>query len=163
MIRNAFIVMSLAVTAMLSAPAAGADASRDAEFLQTAVRCSIAQIQLGQLARQRGMSAEARNLGALLARDHEQALRRARRLARSQGIPVPREAEPAATRRYQALERLPGSEFDRQFAAQTAADHRRALEAYQREARSGDSPAAAMAEDALPMLRKLLDIAESLE
>jgi putative membrane protein len=62
---------------------------------------------------------------------------------------------------YGKMAKLKGDAFDKSFARDMVADHKKDIAAYKKEAKQ-DDPAGHYAKDSLPTLRKHLDTAESL-
>jgi putative membrane protein len=65
--------------------------------------------------------------------------------------------------KYAALERLSGAELDRQFAADMVKGHQEAIAKYEKQAQSGNSKVAELAEDLVPTLERHLATAQNLQ
>jgi putative membrane protein len=89
---------------------------------------NTADIETGKLAAERGHSAEVRQFGAMLARDHEMVRQQGRDLAAKLGVtPTPPAGDQSAQKQAALLRRLEGlrgAEFDRAFLQHEAAFHR---------------------------------------
>jgi putative membrane protein len=89
---------------------------------------NTADIETGKLAAQRGHSAEVRQFGAMLARDHEMVRQQGRDLAEKLGVtPTPPAGDQSAQDQAALLRRLGalrGAEFDRAFLQYEADFHR---------------------------------------
>ena len=96
---------------------------------------NTADIETGQLAAERGQSAEVREFGAMLARDHQQVRQLGRDLARKLGVtPTPPKDDPGAKAHAEAIASLrakKGADFDRAFLQHEAAFHKSVIEAVQ--------------------------------
>jgi putative membrane protein len=123
----------------------------------------LAEIKVGKLAQQKGASAGVRRFGRVLEQDHSTANSQAMTAAASMGVTPPSEAGPDEQSEYQNLASLSGSQFDKAFLKAMVTDHTKDIAEYNKEAKSGKSPAADYAQHTLPDLHKHLQLAESLE
>lgn len=137
--------------------------SPDAKFLEEAVRGDLAEVKMGELAQRRGQSEGVRELGAMLVEDHSKAMKETAELAQDLGVIPPAQPTAEQTQKHDALARLSGAEFEREFAAEMVKAHEEAIAKYERQAESGDSKVAEYAEDLLPTLREHLATAQRLE
>ena len=134
------------------------------KFLDDAIRGNLAEVKMGELAQKRGSSEEVREFGKTLVTDHNAGFQKSSSLAQKLGVIAPTEPSAEASKDYDALAKLSGSEFDRQFASHMVEDHEKDLVAYREEAKNGSEPQVAMyAEQTLPTLQKHLDAARSIE
>jgi putative membrane protein len=89
---------------------------------------NTADIETGKLAAQRGQSADVRQFGAMLARDHEMVRQQGRDLAKKLGVtPTPPAGDQSAKDQaalFRRLGALRGPEFDRAFLKHEADFHR---------------------------------------
>lgn len=96
---------------------------------------NTADIETGKLAAQRGQSAEVREFGAMLARDHEQVRQLGRDLAKKLGVtPTPPKDDASAKAHAAAMASLrskTGADFDRAFLQHEAAFHKAVIDAVQ--------------------------------
>jgi putative membrane protein len=96
---------------------------------------NTADIETGELAAERGQSAEVREFGAMLARDHKQVRQLGRDLAIKLGVTLtPPKNDAGAKAHAKALESLrakAGAEFDRAFLPHEAAFHKAVIDAVQ--------------------------------
>ena len=63
---------------------------------------------------------------------------------------------------YDKLSKLTGDAFDRQFATEMVADHKKDIQKYQRAAKEKNDPVADYANQTLPTLQKHLETAQGL-
>jgi len=148
------------------APGATAGAARDAddvEFLVEALRTSLAEIEMGALASQRGHDPRVRDYGAKLETDHAAQATEIERLLRPIGVTIPVEPSAEAQAHLDALTRLSGGAFDAAFDDMMITSHTEAIEEYGAQTHANpDRALHDFAANALPMLREHLQIAESL-
>jgi len=160
----AFVFSSLGVASAQDIQvAAAAQDSPDAKFLTEAVRGDLAEVKLGELAQQRGQSEGVREFGEMLVEDHSKALKKTAELAKDLNVIPPAQPTAEQTQKHDALARLSGAEFDKQFAAEMVKGHQEEIAKYEKQAASGDSKVAELAEDLLPTLEEHLMAAQRLQ
>jgi putative membrane protein len=151
--------LAFAAALMLAAPAS---AERTSFFLMEAIKSDNGAIVNGTLAALHGSSAQVRDLGAMLVRDHTAEKASAIAAAKAAGVGVPTDMTPQAQHLQRRLSRLSGAEFDRVFLTALIKDHRKAIDKYAEQRRSGDEVTKKLVEDALPHLSEHLRVALSL-
>lgn len=147
-----------------AAPAAGNKTAEDVEFLLDAMRTALAEVQLGELAAQRGGTAAVREYGAKLEADHTEQAAEIERLLRTMNVTVPTEPSAEALTHHVALERLTGEEFDAAFLTMMTESHEEAIEKFSAQTHANpDQALADFASKSLPTLREHLATAQSLQ
>jgi putative membrane protein len=147
---------------MLTMPVAATSwAADDATFLQEAIKGSLAEVKMGQLAQQNGQSDEVKAFGAQLVSDHSTALEKAKMLASSTGTPVPDQPTPEAQAEYEKLQGLTGADFDEEFSNHMVMDHEKDIAKFEEQA-GGNDEIATFAKQTLPTLKTHLDVATAL-
>ncbi len=136
--------------------------SPESRFLIDAVRGDIAETKIGELAQQKGQSEGVRAFGEMLVEDHSAAMKKTAELAKDLEVIPPAQPTAEQTQKYDALARLSGAEFDRQFAAAMVEAHEEMISKYEMQAR-GDSKVAKHAEELLPVLEEHLAMAQRLQ
>jgi putative membrane protein len=157
------ITFAGAVCALLSGAPLWAADTQGEHFLKESIQGNLAEVQVGDLAQQKGASQGVKDFGATLAKDHAAANDKAKQAAQSMGATLPSEPSVKQKTVYQELSALNGEQFDRHFIDSMVKDHREDIAKYQKEAQSGSGPAAGYAKEILPDLRKHLQIAERLQ
>ena len=137
--------------------------SPDAKFLTDAARGDVAEIKLGQLAQQKGESEGIREFGKMLEEDHSKAGKKTAELAKDLNVIPPAQPSAEQMQKYAALERLSGTEFDKEFVAEMVKGHQEEIAKYEKGAESSNSKVAKLAEDTLPTLQHHLATAQSLQ
>lgn len=133
----------------------------DQQFVTEATQSGLAEISLGQLAQQKAASAQVKQYGQQMIKDHTQANSQLKPLATKKGLTVPTapNAQQKATR--DRLAGLSGSAFDRAYMQQMEQDHAKAVALFQREAAQGqDSTLKQWASTTLPKLQNHLAMAQ---
>jgi putative membrane protein len=137
--------------------------SPESKFLTEAVRGDLAEVKLGELAQQKGQSEGVRQFGEMLVEDHSKAMKQTAELAKDLNVIPPAQPTAEQTQKHDALARLSGAEFDRQFAAEMVKGHQEEIAKYEKQAQSGDSKVAELAEELLPTLEEHLAAAQRLQ
>ena len=132
------------------------------KFIKEAIQGNLAEVQVGQLAQEKGASQGVKDFGGTLAADHQTANQSAMQTAQQMNVTPPDKPGVKQQAVYTKLSALSGDQFDRQFIKDMVKDHKKDIAKYQKEAR-GNGPAADYAKQILPKLREHLKIAEDLE
>ena len=156
------LVSAAALATLLSPLALAANGHADA-FMKKAIEGNLAEIQVGQLAQQKGSTDGIRHLAAVLEQDHSKANQEATTTASSMGVTPPTEPSRTEQAEYQRLAALSDHSFDRAFVKDMVKDHEKDIAEFRKEAKSGSGDAAAYAKASLPTLEKHLHMAQSLE
>ncbi len=134
------------------------------KFLTDSIRSNIAEMRMGELALQRGRSKDVREFAETLVSDHTMGLQKTAALARMAGVTPPTESTADAIKKHEAMSKLSGEEFDREFVSHMVMSHQQGIAKYTEAARDGGNPEVAeLANDTLPTLQKHLETAQSLE
>jgi putative membrane protein len=99
----------------------------------------------------------------MLVEDHSEAGKKTAELAKDMGVIPPAQPSAEQMQKHDALARLSGAEFDRQFAAEMVKGHQEEIAKYRAQAERGDSKVAELAEETLPTLEKHLAAAQRLQ
>lgn len=152
----------LAGVAALILTAGAAHAASDQAFIRKAMQGDNSETRLGTIAAERGSSAGIRDFGRMLAREHAAAKLDAARVARALGVAPTSQMTPEARAEERRLARLSGRDFDREFARYMVEDHRKDIDDFQKQARSGGPQTRRLADRTLPVLRHHLQLARDL-
>ncbi len=157
-------VISLAGATLLLALAGCAGQSDRQAFLRDAIQGDLGEIKLGTLVAQKAEREDIRDFGRMLVDDHQQAMRRANQTAQSLGVTIPTQPSDEAQDEYASLEKKSGSAFDRAFLDHAIEAHRKTIAKYEQhaDADADEQQVAMLAQTTLPILRKHLEMAESL-
>jgi putative membrane protein len=158
-------VLALAAAALMLPSSAGAadEAERASFFVIDAIKADNGEIAVATLVRERAAAAEVRELAAMIVRDHAASREQAIAAGKTVGVGVPTAMSAEARHLQRKLARLTGAALDQAFLTATIKQHRKTIEKYAEQARSGDAVTRKLAEDALPRLREHLRIALSLQ
>lgn len=141
----------------------GKGTTRQIEFLSDALRTSLANERMGELAAQQSSDQRVRDYGAKLKRDFATQATDIERLLAPLGVAIPTEPSAEALAHLAALTRLSGKEFDMALVQQLIWTHTDAIESYGAQTQANpDRSVHDFAAASLPMLREHLSRAEAL-
>jgi putative membrane protein len=159
MLKKLLLGVGIAVAVACSAASAPDTASM--KFISEAIQGNLAEVQVGQLAQQKGTSEGVRTFGQHLEQDHGAAREKAVAVATELGATPPTEPNRKQKRVYERLSKLSGAAFDKAFAKAMVDDHKTDIKAYEKAAKKQDA-AGRYANETLPKLREHLEMAQSL-
>lgn len=137
-------------------------AKTEKEFVRDAVMGDNSEIALGRLAAAEGSTEATRSFGQILVNDHSKHRNEAATLATQLGVLSSDDMTPEAQQEMAKLQKLSGSEFDKEFAELMVKDHEKDIAEFKKEAESGKGPVQGFASESLPTLQKHLRLAEAL-
>jgi len=153
---------SIVTAKALQETARGNKSAAQIEFLLEALRTSLAEARMGELAAQSD-DPRVRDYGTKLKSDHTAHAREIERLLEPLGVTIPTEPSAEALAQQAALARLSGEEFDAAFVQATIWTHTEAIEKYGAQTHANpDRSLHDFAQMSLPMLREHLAAAEAL-
>jgi putative membrane protein len=97
-------------------------------------------VQLGQLATQKGNSAEVKQFGEKMVEDHTKLNDQMKPIADTLGVNAPRHLNKADQAEYDRLSGLSGEAFDQEYITDMVMDHRKDLHAFRREETATSNP-----------------------
>lgn len=135
----------------------------DARFVLRASSINRSEIMLGRLAAERGETANERNFGQMLVRDHTQSAMELNRIASALSLQTAQQPGPMEAALYQKLQAAPAGQFDMMFNHAMVRGHSHAIRLFEHEAQMGGSGALrTYAQNSLPTLQQHLQVAQSL-
>ena len=137
--------------------------AQQVEFLLEALRTSLAEVRMGDLAAKNSYDQKVREYGTRLKSDHTAHAAEIERMLEPLGVTIPTEPSAEALSQLAALERLSGEELDAAFVQMMIWTHTEAIEKYGAQTHANpDRALHDFAMRSLPMLREHLAAAESL-
>jgi putative membrane protein len=134
--------------------------SQDKQFLNEAANGNMHEVQMGHLGLQKAASDGTKKFSQRLVDDHTAAGNEVRELAQKKGVTIADDHKDVAKNAFASKT---GSEFDKAFAKDMVEDHRKDIEAFDKENKNGSDPdVKKWAEKTLPTLKSHLQQAESL-
>ena len=154
---------STTTTTTDTAAQAGQLAEADQTFVEKAAQDSIAEIDLGELAKERAESEEVKQFAQRMIDDHGKANEQLEEIAKSKGAVIPTEAGEEHSKLRAELGELEGEAFDQKYMAAMAEDHQMAVDLFQKQAEEGEDPELkSFAEQTLPIIKEHLTMAQSM-
>ncbi len=132
----------------------------DAAFYKNAAEAGISEVDLGNLAEQKGTSQDVKDFGNKMVTDHTAANQKLEALAATKSITLPTSASVGDLATKAKLEVLSGDTFDKSYIKSQIKAHHEAIALFKKESTSGQDPEAkALATATLPTLHEHLHMA----
>jgi putative membrane protein len=109
-------------------------------FVMAAARGSEREVEMGELAKDKGQSIPVREFGARMVTDHGQAVRELRQLAASKGVHLSNTKTGREEPSMERLTKLSRPEFDREYANTMLKDHEKDVAEFRRMAQQARDP-----------------------
>lgn len=131
-------------------------------FIKEAAMGGQMEVQMGQLAEQKGQSQDVKNLGQMLVKDHTMANQKLQQIAQQKGITL----EPGIDQKHQhqldKFQSQSGAEFDKAFVQNAVKDHKKDIAEFERAEKTVQDPELkSFISETLPTLRNHLQMAQS--
>jgi putative membrane protein len=134
--------------------------SMDRSFVNKAAAGGLAEVQLGQLAQQKGSSQAVKDFGQRMVTDHSAANDKLKAIASSKGISLPTSLDAKDQALYDKLSGLSGTSFDKAYMQAMVKDHKMDIAEFQKESNAGkDQDIRSFASSTLPTLQTHLQLA----
>jgi putative membrane protein len=130
------------------------------DFVSDAIKGDNSEVTLGSLAESKASTPGVRQYGAMLRKDHATAKDQMSSLLTSA---PPTDMMPEAADEEKKLQGLTGVRFDREFIHYMVDDHQKDIAKFEQESAKSDGRVSALAKKQLPVLRKHLATAQSLQ
>ena len=139
-------------------------ANPDHTFMMKAAQGGMAEVELGQLAKDKASSDAVKTFGQHMIDDHSKANDELKDLASKKNVTLPADVDAKDRTTKDRLSKLSGEAFDRAYMRDMVADHRKDIAEFEREANNGKDPdVKAWAAKTLPTLQNHLKMAEDTE
>jgi putative membrane protein len=109
-------------------------------FVRNAAGGGLAEVQLGQLAAEKGSSQDVKDFGKKMVTDHTALNNDMAPVAQSMGVSVPKKLSKQDQAEYDKLNGLSGEDFDKEYITAMVKDHHKDLREFQNEATSTSDP-----------------------
>ncbi len=131
---------------------------KDALFMVKAAEISGEEVRLGQLAQQKGMTNDVRELGKMMETDHSKAMADITAMANRKYINIPTVPTEDAKEAYNKLNEKNGMDFDKAYTAMMVNGHTDAIDLFEKAANNcTDTEIKNWAQSMLPGLHTHLD------
>ena len=136
----------------------------DKAFLLKAAQSGMTEVQLGQVAQEKGSSSEVKQFGARMVTDHSKANDELKSIASQKGVTVPSALDSTHQAMVEHLKGLSGDAFDRAYVKHMVKDHQKDVAEFQEESTSGqDADIKAFAGKTLEVVKSHLTEIESIQ
>lgn len=171
MTRN-YLAVTLLMTAALSfgqtgssdRMKAGTDAvpAADQQFMMKAAQGGMAEVELGNLAKEHASSQAVKDFGRHMVDDHSKANDELKSLAARKNVTLPGSIDAKDQATKDRLSKMNGAAFDKAYMRDMVMDHKKDVAEFQKEANSGMDPDVKnWASKTLPTLQQHLQMAQS--
>jgi putative membrane protein len=123
-----------------SAEGSSSTAFSDQHFLVKAAEGGMTEVQLGQIAQQKGASDDVKQFGAHMVMDHSKANDELKSLAQQKGVNVPTKLDTHHQAMVDRLNKLSGPAFDHAYVKAMVEDHQKDVAEFQRASTSAQDP-----------------------
>lgn len=137
---------------------------KDYKFVSEAARGGMAEVELGQLAKQKATDQNIRSFGEKMMADHKKANEELKQIVARKGAVLPATLSHHENSTIEKLQKATGADFDKEYAAAMVKDHKTDVKEFEKAAQSSDDPdIKAFAQKILPTLQEHLRMAEQNE
>jgi len=158
------LVLALSAGTLKGASDRGQLSERDHRFVKEAAAGGEEEVQLGELASQKGTSPSVRNFGNQMVKDHQQANAELKSIAAKKGAVLPAELSHEQRSTMNHLEKLSGADFDKHYASAMVKDHKKDVKEFKDAAEDLKDPELkAFAQKTTPTLEEHLRLAEEMD
>ena len=135
----------------------------EADFTADSAAASVAEIEMGKLAKKKSADKAVQAFADQMIADHTAAGEDLKRVASSLGWSVPPDMGPEHRQTYANLEKLSGERFDAAYRLAMVSNHTKAVASFRQQAKFGETPALReFAQKYLPKIEHHLQAAEAL-
>lgn len=111
---------------------------KDAEFVAEAAAINMEEIELGELAQEKGTSQHVKDLGKMMVDEHTKALNDLKALAEQKGITIPSSLTEDGQDAYNDLNEETGKDFDKEYANMMVKGHEKAIDKFEKASSDAD-------------------------
>jgi putative membrane protein len=135
----------------------------DSKFAVKAASGGMMEVQLGELAQQKGASQRVKDFGAMMVRDHSKANDELKSLAAMKNVTLPPAPGGDHMDHIKDISKKTGKSFDKDYIKMMVDDHKEDIDAFEKASKDGnDADIKAFASKTLPTLRMHLDSAKAI-
>jgi putative membrane protein len=136
----------------------------DKQFIEKAAQGGMAEVQLGQLAKEKGSSEAVRQFGQRMVDDHTKANDQLKQLAANKDVELPGTLDAKDEATKTKLSNLSGEAFDRAYMKDMVTDHTKDVSEFKHESERANDPAVKnFASETLPTLEDHLKSAKNVD
>jgi putative membrane protein len=135
---------------------AAALSDKDKDFIQTAAKGGMMEVEMGKAGQKQAKSADVKKFATLMVTDHTKANNQLKSLAKKKGVTLEAEAPKP--------DKMDDATFDKDFMAHMVKDHEKVVAEFEAEAKDGsDADVKAWATKTLPTLKQHLEKAKEVQ
>jgi putative membrane protein len=143
-------------------PAQTKASAADSKFVQNASAGGMAEVQMGELAKQKASESAVKDFAAKMVMDHTKANDELKAIASQEGMSLATTLNAKDKALYDRLSGMSGAQFDQAYMNAMVTDHRQDVAEFQKEAKSGQNPKLKeFAMKTLPTLEEHLKMAQT--
>jgi putative membrane protein len=136
---------------------------QDRDFVHSALEGGMAEVQMGQLAAQKGSSDDVKQFGQQMIQDHTKIGDQMKLVAQQIGVSEPKGLSKKDKEEIAKLNSLSGTQFDDAYIAAMVKDHKKDLSDFRAEAENTQNPAVKqVAQQGAQMIDQHLQLAEQM-
>ena len=136
----------------------------DKEFATKAAQGNMAEVSLGQMAAQKGTSADVKSFGNRMVNDHGKALDELKQWATNKGFTLPTDVSADQKATADKLSKYSGNQFDKAYADTMADDHEKDAKEFDKASKDAKDPdLKAWAAKTLPVIQDHLKMAKEMK
>lgn len=136
----------------------------DAKFVTEAANGGMAEVELGQLAQQKGQSPDVKAFGEMMIKDHAKANDELKALAQTKNITLPAAIDADQQKVKDELSKKSGKDFDKAYINDMVKDHEKDVKLFEDASKNlKDADLKAFAEKTLPVLKGHLEHCKSVK
>jgi putative membrane protein len=137
---------------------------KDYKFVKEAAQGGMSEVELGNLAKQKGTSQAVKDYGERMVRDHSKANDELKQIASSKSATLPADLTHSERSTMDKLQKASGADFDREYTDAMVKDHRTDVKEFQDAAQNANDPEIkSFAQKTLPTLQEHLRLAEDMQ
>ncbi len=135
----------------------------DSNFLMKAAEGNLAEVQLGQLAKDKASDSSVKDFAQRMIDDHMKVLTEIQKMGGDKAVSIPSQLNAKDSATKNRLSKLSGAEFDRAYMTDMVSDHRQDVKEFEQQSKSATDPdIKAFAAKTLPTLQEHLHMAEKI-
>lgn len=158
------LITCLTAATMAFLPLRAADpSSSDKTFVNKAAAGGMAEVDAGKMAQEKGQSADVKDFGAMMVKDHTAANDELAGIAKSQNIEVPAKTDAEHQKMEDKLSGLSGAAFDKEYINDMVKGHEKMLKLMKGEESSKDAELKAFATKTADTVQMHLDKAKEIQ
>ncbi len=138
-------------------------AAGDVKFIKEAAIGNMAEVQLGEMAREKASAPEVKEFAARMVTDHSKALANLKAVAQAKGVELPNELDAKHKETAEKLSKLSGAEFDKAYMKEMRKDHKKDVSEFEEAAKEVKDPELkGYVEKTLPVLKEHFAMAKDI-